>query len=198
MSISHLLDIFEASALTGSTTEALQDSRADTELAMYERGYTAGWDDCALSHKESEVDSEAEFKNALRELSFTYQEAYTAIVKSLEPLFRQVVEVTLPTLAHESLGLTLQEQIMQVARSHAGSALNVSCHPSQEARLSALIEDDQAMETRIASDPSLGEGQITLRFSDEERQIDIEALNSKVKAAVEDFFTELKKEPEHV
>lgn len=198
MSISHLLDTFDTTTLSSGLNESAQDSRADMELAIYERGYTAGWDDSERSHKESEVDSEAEFKNALRELSFTYQEAYTAIVKSLEPLFKQIVEVTLPALAHESLGLTLKEQVMQVARTHAGSALEVVCHPSQEARLSALIEGDQAMQTRIASDPSLGEGQITLRFSDEERQIDIEALNSKMKSAVKEFFTELKKEPKHV
>ena len=197
MSISHLLEVFDTTTLSGAPSETLQDAQAETELATYERGYTAGWEDCARSHTASEGDSEAEFQNALRELSFTYQEAYTAIVKSLEPLFKQVVEVTLPNLAHESLGLTLKEQIMQVARNNAGSALEICCHPSQEARLSALIEDGQAMQTRIKGDATLGEGQITLRFSDEERQIDIEALSDKMKTAVQEFFAELKKEPKH-
>ncbi len=197
MSISHLLETFGSTALSGSRADAALETRADDELAIYERGYTAGWDDCSRSHKESEIDTETEFKNSLRELSFSYQEAYTAIVKSLEPLFTQVVEVTLPSLAHESLGLTLKEQIMQVARAHAGSTLLITCHPSKEARLSDLIEGDQAMQTRVTSDASLGEGQVTLRFADEERQIDIEALNSKMKSAVEEFFAELKKEPDH-
>ncbi len=197
MTISHLLETFNTSALSTDLSEAGEDSRADKELAIYERGYTAGWDDCARSHTQSEDDAETEFKNTLRELSFTYQEAYTAIVKSLEPLFRQIVEVTLPQLAHDSLGLTLKEQILQVARSHAGNPLEITCHPSQEARLAALVEDDPAMQTRITSDMAFSEGQITLRFANEERQIDMDALSSKMKTAVDEFFSELKKEPQH-
>ena len=198
MSIAHLLETFEHAAQPGGAADAAQDSRTDSELALYEGGYTAGWDDCAKSIADATGDAESEFKNNLRELSFTYQEAYAAITKSLEPLFRQLMEVSLPQIARDSLGLRLKEQVLELARSHAGSTLEVLCHPSQEARLAALLDEDNAMKVRIMADASLAQSQLTMCFADEERQIDIEGLSASMKSAVDDFFTELKRKPQNV
>ncbi|MBU2981186.1 hypothetical protein KO498_05115 [Lentibacter algarum] len=198
MSIAHLLETFDHAALPGGATDAMLESRADKELAVYERAYTAGWDDCTKAALDAAGDAEGDFKNNLRELSFTYQEAYSAITKSLEPLFQQLVDVSLPQIAQDSLGLKLKEQVMELARTHAASTLEVVCHPSQEARLAAILDQDTAMPTRITSDTAFSEGQLTMRFADEERQIDIERLSASMKAAVDEFFNELKKEPRNV
>ena len=103
MSVAHLLEEF--SGVAGGEPVAVTDVMLeDQKLAAFEKGYQAGWDDSANSQRDSATRISADFAQNIRDLSFTYQEAQSALMAEMEPLLRDMVDAVLPTLAQETLG----------------------------------------------------------------------------------------------
>ena len=195
MTISHLLETFEDFGSVTSTSQSSDDKRTDHELAVYERGYKAGWDDATTAAEKSSAALSEHFAQNVSDLSFTYHEAYTAVLRSLEPLVRQLIETTLPDLAIEGLGQTLAAEVAKIARSHAGSQVTINCHSSKRAMLQAALPTDLSLDLSLLADASLSPDQVFMKFDGVEREIDITRFATQSKNLIHNFFEDIKREP---
>jgi len=195
MSISHLLETFEEINPDEDLGQSPDDQRTDHELAVFERGYKAGWDDCTAAAEQSGTALSAAFAQNLNDLSFTYHEAYSAIVRSIEPLVRQLVETTLPDLASDSLGQKLGAEMTQIARTHAGSQLLITCHPSRRTMVQSALPDGLSLTVSVAPDDRLAADQISLRFAEVEREIDVARFATEARTLIHNYFESIKREP---
>ena len=195
MTISHLLEAFEGAGANGATGLSMEDSLADHELEVFESGYKAGWDDCHKAALTSGSALSEDFAQNLRELTFTYQEAYTAVIRSLEPLVCQLVGTVLEGLDSESLSKKINSEVTKIAKSHAGCTVHIICHPRKLAMLKSALPRSTGLTITLGAESTFSEGQINLRFVDSEREIDTSAFATQVRTLIQSYFDDLNREP---
>ena len=116
MSISHLLESFEAADRDDSRPISMSElSLEEEKLEAFERGYKAGWDDAAKAQAEDKTRVTSDFANNLKDMAFTYHEAYGHLARALKPVLEQIVETVLPDIARKSLAPQIAELLNELA-----------------------------------------------------------------------------------
>ena len=172
----------EAADVTASVLE-------EARLAAYETGYSAGWEDAVAAQSNDQARIQADLARNLQTLSFTYHEARGHVLRTLEPLLRDMVAKVLPELARQTLGQIVLDTLRPVAATLADLPVSVVLHPSSRAAVEALLQTQSGLPFAIVEEPSLGEGQVYLRFGQSEQQIDLDGVIAAISGAVENFFT---------
>lgn len=193
MAISDRLEDFGGyvrGAAVSLTGVALEEAR----LASFEKGYQAGWDDALKAQAEDSRQISADFAQNLRDLSFTYEEAYTAVMDGLRPLLEEMLATVLPEMARQSLGARLAEQLHEIAREHGRRPVEIVAAPADMAALQDLAGVDTSLTLTLSEEPSLAEGQVFLRFGECEREIDLADLLQGLGETVAGYFEETRKE----
>ena len=191
MTVRHLLPDFSGTTSAMGMLSAIQDETDQGD--QYEIGYKAGWDDAVSAQIQDSSSIGAELARNLQDLSFTYVEAHTNMVKSLRPLLENLVATVLPDLARQSFVPTIVDQLSNLAKSAVHTEVLLLVHPSKETAVANLADQDYGFPLVIRPEETVGEGQAILRFSNRETEIDIPAALAKVTSAVEGFFeSELK------
>lgn len=193
MSISHLLEDFSAYA-RGRPVSLTDVSLEEFKLEAFEKGYQAGWDDSAKAQSDAAGHISADLAQNLQELSFTYQEAYAAVLNALRPLIEQTVQQVLPKLAHQGLGAQVSELLSEMARDHGRQPVEMVTAPQNAAALEAVIDQHEALPIELRAEPSMSDGQVYLRFGEAEREIDLTAVLDAIESVVSGFFDEQEKE----
>ncbi|MCB6177930.1 flagellar biosynthesis protein [Rhodobacter sp. Har01] len=185
------LEVFEPTgplkrASTMVTTEigAIEEAK----LAAYETGYKAGWDDAAAAQSEDQTRVRADLARNLQQLSFTYQEARSHILKALEPLLSEMVNRLLPETARETLAPLVLERIMPMAEDLADQPVTLVLNPAVRPAVEGLIEQATGLPLTIEEEPTLSDGQVYLRLGGTEAKVDLTRVTAEISAAVRGFF----------
>lgn len=195
MSIAHLLPDFSSpdwgqiDLVTGLPTAQPEDS-----LESFERGYKAGWDDAVKASEQDGNKVGAELARNLQDLSFTYQEAHSAMLQELRPLFRNLVTSVLPEFAKKSLGPMVVEQMTEIAAGMGEATARIRLNPLDQQKLAPMLEGDFGFPVETEADEEMLEGQIMMRFGDREREIDIPELLRDITASIDGFYSGYGKE----
>ena len=140
MSISHLLESFQDTALDDSRPISMSELTLEEEkLEAFERGYKAGWDDAAKAQEEDRDRITSDFANNLQELSFTYQEAYGHLARALKPVLQQMVDSVLPGLARQALGPQIVEQLTELAAGAGRQEVEIVVSPGNAPLMRGLL-----------------------------------------------------------
>ncbi|MEO3413211.1 flagellar biosynthesis protein [Roseovarius sp. CAU 1744] len=193
MSISHLLEDY-SDFKPGSPVALTDVSLEEQRLEAFESGYQAGWDDCVKAQSKNSTHVSADLSQSLRELSFTYQEAYAGILESLEPLLRGMVDAVLPHAAQATLGSRISEMLFELAKEHGQQPVQIVTAPSNSAAVEELLSSDLPLPVTVENEPSLGDGQVTLRIGNAEREINLSEVLAEIDRAVTGFFEENEKD----
>lgn len=187
MPISHLLEDFHNSPdgrnLQVISDEALEDAR----LSSFEKGYQAGWEDASAAHKSEQSHISAEFARNLQELSFTYQEAYNHVMRSIKPILDRMFTDVLPEIAIPSLGMRLSDEALSMARETAEGVVVLRMSSETAQRLEPLITKQLPIQVRLLEDDTIGAGQVYIGLGNQERCIDIDGLIGRMKALIDEF-----------
>ena len=188
MPLSRVLEDF--SEAPAPATTALTDVMLEEEkLQAFKKGYQAGWEDSAKAQKDSTAHLSEELAQNLRDLSFTYQEACTAVLGAMNPLIGQVVTSVLPGLARDTLGVRVAELLQQEIAANGALPVTIVTAPDQGPSLETILPQDAALPLDIREDGTLAEGQVQLRLGDvAERDIDLTEVLAGIGTAVEAFF----------
>ncbi|PJE26658.1 hypothetical protein PSM7751_02789 [Pseudooceanicola marinus] len=194
--IARILEDFgrpDATAPPGLSEEELETIR----LEAFENGYKAGWDDAAKAGREEQAHIGADLARNLQDLSFTYHEAHSHMLASVKPLLQEIVGKILPEAARDTLGLRVAEQLEALARERSATAVEISVAPENRAVVDGLAEQDFGFPVRVQSDDTLSEGQVFLRFGEEETEIDLGAVTDGIRDALAGFFAEQERMEHH-
>lgn len=166
-------------------------SEADLEaarLAGYEAGYQAGWDDAAKAGDEAKDRIGAEFARNLQDLGFTFHEARSHVMKSLEPLLASMVEKVLPSLVSDTIGQAIIEEILPLAADAADTPIQVIIYPNGREMLDALLAQNTSVPIEVIEEDTLAEGQVYIRMGNTEKQIDLNGAVHRIGEAITDLY----------
>jgi flagellar assembly protein FliH len=187
MPISHLLEDFQ-NAPAGRNLQIISDETLeDARLSSFENGYQAGWDDASAAHGSEQSHISSEFARNLQDLSFTYQEAYNHVMRSIKPILDRMFTDILPEIAMPSLAMRLSEEAMSMARQSAEGVVILRMCSETAQRLEPLITRQMPIQLRLLEDDTIGAGQVYLSLGDQERCIDLDGLIGRMKTLVEEF-----------
>lgn len=188
MPITHLLEDF--GTLARGTPVALTDvSLEEQKLEAFEKGYQAGWDDSVKAQHDDSTHLSTDFAQNIKDLSFTYHEAYNGMLTAMEPLIRQLVDAVLPQVARDGLGAQITDIIQSFVKEHGQHPVRIVVAPASVAALEAVLPQDDALPLDISEDATLAEGQAHISFGQEgEREIDLQGLLQQISGAVDAFF----------
>lgn len=193
MTISHLLEDYGAYA-TAAPVSLTDVSLEEQRLEAFEKGYQAGWDDSVKAQSDDVKRVSTDLAQNLHELSFTYQEAYAAIMKSLTPLLRQMVETVLPHAAHQTLGVRLAEMISELASKHGNQPVEIVSATENVAAVEQMVSSDLPMKVTVTEETSLADGQVYIRIGETEREIDLSEVLAEIGRSVSGFIEENQKD----
>lgn len=174
----------------GGTLVMPAEALEETKLAAFENGYRAGWDDAVAAQEDEAQRLGADVARNLQGLSFTYHEARGHLLRGLAPLMDEICARILPTVAREGLAGLLRETLEPLAAAALDRPVVVVANPAARPAVEAALAAGSAPPVEIVEEPSLGPGQLHLRWPGEERRIDLDAAVAEIAAAVKAFFAE--------
>lgn len=181
-------EVFELTDMTDDRVELGQAEFEECRLAAYEQGYTAGWDDAVAAQDGEIARLRADLGRNLEDLSFTYHEAHSHVLRTLEPLLHDMVTKVLPAIARESLGHMVLDHLRPMAKDLADQPVTLVANPANRALLETLVVAEATFPLTFREEPSLGDGQVYLRLGEAESRIDLDGVISAISAAVSAFF----------
>lgn len=157
-------------------------------LEGYEAGYQTGWDDAATAMNKDSERVKAEFARNLQDLGFTYQEARSHVLSTLEPLLAQMLQVVLPKALQSAIGPIVSEAIIPMAEELADGPIQVLISPSNRPSLEMFLEEAVSVPFEIIEKDTLPDGQIYLRSGKSECCVDLSGAVSQITRAVETLY----------
>ena len=104
MTIAHLLEDFGIKTPVEPVSSFSEEIVEEAKLVSFEKGYTAGWDDAIEAKDKETTHVSATLATSLEDLSFTYHEAQSQLMESLDPMFKVLTSVILPDTMAATFG----------------------------------------------------------------------------------------------
>ena len=188
-SLAHLYQDFgrKPSGYDGGV-ELGQSEIEDQKLASFESGYQAGWEDAVNAQKDSVQSISSDFAKNLQDASFNYHEARAELVKSLRPFFTDIANTLLPSIAQQTLGAHIVEQLHDMTRDQLDQVIEVTICPQNATAVDSILNENLPEPFVLVEDETLGAGQVYLRIGANERQIDMDQVVASVSDAMTIFF----------
>ncbi len=188
MTVFQFLEDFSSPHTSLSHASVSEETFEDIRLETFEKGYQAGWDDATKALADDQRYVSVDLARNLQDLSFTYHEALTHVTTSIEPLLERMVDAVLPVAAQHSLGVRIISEVMDMVKDRTEGKLILTMSPESRTRLEPLFQTNLPMTATLRDDDSLGQGQVFLKFEQDERNIDLDGLIEDIRAALTGFF----------
>ena len=197
MSISHLLEDFGRAASPATPEPMTEEDLETLRLEAFENGYKAGWDDSPKAQAEDAMRIRDDFARNLQDLSFTYHEAHSHVMQSVTGLLEDIVALVLPEAMRKTLGLRVVEQLTEMAEIAGAQEVEIVSAPSDLLLIQSFLETEAGFPVTATADDTLAEGQVFLRMSGQERQIDLDPVIAGIRDAVETLLQETERSVRH-
>lgn len=193
------LEVFESPAQRGKGQTVVMDSAAmeETRLQSFDTGYAAGWEDATAAVQDDQARIGSELANNLQHLAFTFQEARTHVLRSVQPVLTQLCTQLLPPLAREVLAPVVLDTIMPLIDDLVDQPVHVVLNPAARPAVERLLSQAAGLPLVIVEEATLGEGQVYLRLGEVEHRVDLDQAVSELTRAVHDFFEYSEKDGGH-
>jgi flagellar assembly protein FliH len=188
-SIAHRYADFSPLDSDGQPAETVPMERVeDQKLQAFEDGYQAGWTDAEANHSAEQKNLGDEFIVALKDLSFSYQEALACLNRGLKPMFEQVIRTLLPQTIKAALRAHVVEQLMELAATQSGGQITLRVSKENIEMIEELLEDVE-FKTPISLHPDeqLSEQQIFVALDMHEKEINLDAVCLEITNAMTAF-----------
>lgn len=178
----------------GLTSDPPVGSEED-RLTIYESGYQSGWDDCAAAETEGQRRIGVELSANLRDLSLTYEEARRDVLEALGPLFEEMAAQLLPALAAEAIAPAVITELQDAAKQASGDTITLVAAPAALPALERLAETQTDIDISVHPEPAYAEGQVSVRFGQEQRDIDLRDAAARMAEAIRGFVQHAQNQP---
>jgi len=195
MAIAHLLEDFSTGLASEDVLKLMSDvTLEDQRLASFEQGYSAGWEDAFTAQENDQTRITGDLADNLADLSFTYQEAMTQLLVSLEPVFRTLVDLVLPDMMARTYGQHVVDLLCEMAQHQVSGPAILAVPEGVGASLSPILTRDMPMPVTIREEVGMAGGRACLRLGLNEREIDSTALLESIGAAIDAFTFQTQEE----
>ncbi len=198
MSITHLLQDF-GSTIAGAEPLALisHTEREAQNVAQYERGYSAGWEDSLQLQVREKSHLSKALKQNLEDLEFTFAEAHQQMVALVAPVVQSAFDQLLPDIMMHSLGPTLVSEVEKLLGNTTDFPAVICVSPGQAEAVRSPIEQALGGSVRIVEEVGLEDGQVVLKVGHAERIVDLQSAIEEVRSVLAGFVFEASAEAQH-
>lgn len=193
MTIAHLLVDFAKFHSAGPEPVFTDATLEEHQLEAFEQGYQAGWDDSAKAHAEESTRISEELSATLQDWTFTFRDAQSRLIGSLEPFFLQISETLLPALAQAGAPHLLADQLTALAQQHFGETIALYVAPDDLPALEHHLQKNSSFSVEVKSDASLAPGEFHMSTDSEERFVDLNQVIVAVQDALAALTTNLER-----
>lgn len=191
------LDDFAAPGVEPTSTApvATVPEASDTTLAAFDEGYRNGWDDCARAEADAHRRIGTDLAANLHDIALTYAEARQDVLTALGPLFEQIAAQLLPRLAAEAMAPAVIAELRAVAAEATGGRPVVIAAPAALPALERLLAADVAMDVDLRAEPAFADGQVSIRYANLRRDIDLGDAAQRMADAIRGFVAQNLEDP---
>lgn len=150
----------------------------------FEAGYQAGWEDANQAVNEEHVKLSTEFSHNLQDLGFTFHEARSHVIESMESLLFALTDTLLPDILAETIGARILEEILPLAEDISDCPIQIVLPPDSLPAVESLISEKYNGPFEFIEEASLGVGQVYLRSGKLEKEIDLEDAIQNIRKAI--------------
>jgi hypothetical protein len=156
-------------------------------LEAFEQGYRNGWDDCIAHETEERRRIGADLAAGLAGVAVTADAVREEILAGLAPLFEQIAGQLLPAVAAEALAPLLADELGRIAAEQAAPEIRMLAAPSACPAIERLVAGMPGLAVAIVPEPAFAEGQVSLRFAGQRRDIDLGEAVDRMTEAIRGF-----------
>jgi hypothetical protein len=156
-------------------------------LEAFEQGYQSGWDDCIANETEERRRIGTDLAAALSELSLTTETIRTELLTSISPVLEEIASQLLPKLAAEAVAPILINEVTNIVSGHGPVTLELFAAPEKCASIAALVETVADLPVTVVPETAFAEGQVSIRFADQRRDIDLSDAAARMSAILRAF-----------
>lgn len=172
------------------TTQAAPPAEPEAALAAFDEGYRNGWDDCARAEAEAHRKIGADLAAGLQDIALTYAEARQDVLNCLGPLFEDMAAQLLPRLAVEAVAPAVLSELRAIAAGASDGRAVLIAAPAALPPLERLIAGLGGLEIDLRAEPAFAEGQVSIRFGSERRDIDLTDAADRMAEAIRSFVAQ--------
>ena len=185
MTLTRLLEDFGPATRAPVTADERDIAREDQRLAIFEQGYSAGWEDALSAQTGQDRRATEAFASALEDLSFPYQEALAQMIANTAPVIEAILHQIVPGQIADHLARIVWDEVEALLRDPAQNPVEIVAAPARIAFLEKAMP--QGIDATIRADGSLDDDCVRLRVGPAERQIDMSHIARRLDGAIAAF-----------
>ncbi|MCL4674748.1 MAG: hypothetical protein KJZ59_01655 [Pararhodobacter sp.] len=182
------LEVFETPETPDGPVFLMPEQVEDIRLNAYERGYLAGWEDGANQSEADETTRRAAIARQVEQLSFTYHEARSHVLRALRPVFEAMVASVLPAAARASIIPLTIEHLLPLAQAAADEPVTLRVATGSLAAFEAAFEGLVLPPMTVVATDDLAEGQAEFEFGAMRSSIDLDHAADTIRRAIDSFY----------
>lgn len=157
-------------------------------VESYEHGYKAGWDDATRVQTNDRAAVGADLARSLQDISFTYHEVREGMMRSVEPLLRDLVAQVLPKAAEATLGQSILDALRPMLETAVNLPVELVVNPANRTLVEDLLTAETSLPLSVVEEDALGSGQAFVRLGAAEKSVDMEEVLGAIGRAVDAAF----------
>ncbi|MEP4035087.1 ABC transporter ATP-binding protein [Pseudophaeobacter sp.] len=199
MGITHLLEDFGTATIVAPMAfpEVSEEQIEEERAVSYEKGYGAGWDDAVTAKGKETAQLSATLTSSLEDLNFTYKEAQSQLIESLDPMFKVLTSAVLPDTMAATFGHHIVDQMTDMAKTHTDQPMSIFVSPGEAPAVRSLLPDSFATPVQVQEDENLAPGQAYLRTGTSEREINSSGLVESIQDSIDAFTYHIREESQY-
>lgn len=170
----------------GASLPTVSEDILETErLEAFDRGYRAGWDDAIKAKTDEGAQLADEVIQSLQDLSLTYHEVHAQVLANLGPLFDEILQKILPSLARESLGAHVADELTRIARDMGTVQVQIAVAPGAAEHVTQFVNGAlTSLPVSVIEASDIPHGRADLRLGRREISVDLSEVTAQITAAV--------------
>lgn len=158
------LEAFEADAERAEKVSMDETDLEALQLAAYEKGYSAGWDDSASNKLTEESSLRAEVLKAFQRLTEDHGLLRQEFLNTAESLLNTMMEKVMPEMTKASIEQFIRKNLNDILEGEA-IAPCLTVHPDMVESVRSYVPND-AGEVKINGDGAYDFGRVEISFGD--------------------------------
>lgn len=167
--------------------EAPQEEEAGN-LAAYEEGYTAGWEDAVAAQSGSDAERAEEVARHLRALALDRDAARDGLLRALAPLLEEIGTCLLPQTARLALGPAVAEALLPLAEALTDRPIRLRAAPAARPVVEEHLARVGAGSFEVVEDAALTDGQVVIAAGMTEARVDLDSATATLVATMRTFL----------
>lgn len=190
-------EFFEDFSVSRASLSNAKSGNAD-QLASYESGFQAGWDDAMAANQENSNHISASLARNLEAIDFTMAEAQSQLLCGLKPILDEVGKTLLPEIRSLALRDHISKEIENCLRTYTSSTIAlVVSEADQQGVKELLSRTPETSKIALEVKSTLAEGQAYITCAQTDRKIDISQSIQEIISSFDSILDPQEQEKSH-